>query len=178
MSSTNEARATSSNLLSIASNLFLARGGGSNHRRIDSPTDEPPDNVQRYTDQLNTLVQDLQKNIPPIDENLASLFVAACESTVLAKAARDAAVKARDEATDDQQKADANAVTAAVSSGSEAKYSTTLKWLDTGPSRWKRRSKAKLAPPNRSMTITALDCTSTWGQRENLARGTGWEQSS
>jgi len=111
MSSTNEARATSSNLLSIASNLFLARGGGSNHRRIDSPTDEPPDNVQRYTDQLNTLVQDLQKNIPPIDENLASLFVAACESTVLAKAARDAAVKARDEATDDQQKADANAVT-------------------------------------------------------------------
>lgn len=114
MSSTNEARATSSNLLSIASNLFLARGGGSNHRRIDSPTDEPPDNVQRYTDQLNTLVQDLQKNLPPIDENLASLFVAACESTVLAKAARDAAVKARDEATDDQQKADANATVIAA----------------------------------------------------------------
>ena len=112
MSSTNEAPATSSNLRSIASSVFLARGGGSNHHRIDSA--EPGDNVQRYKDQLNTLVQDLQKNLPPIDENLASLFAAACESTVLAKAARDAAVKARDGATDDQQKADANAAVTAA----------------------------------------------------------------
>ena len=98
-------------------NLFSGRGGTISNNLIDtSRPSDMPNNVQRYTDELSELVRDLKQNLPSIDENLTALFVAACESTVLAKAARDAAVKVRDEATDDQQKADADAAVKAAES--------------------------------------------------------------
>ena len=102
---------------SFIGNVFSGRGGTISNHLIDTarPSDES-DNVQRYTDQLNELVKDLQQNLPAVDENLTALFVAACESTILAKAARDAAVKVRDEATNDQQKADADAAVKAAES--------------------------------------------------------------
>ena len=96
-------------------NVFSVRGGTiSNHLANTSRPSDEPDNVQRYTNQLNELVQDLKTNLPSVDENLGALFETACESTVLAKVARDAAVKVRDEATDDQQKTDADAAVAAA----------------------------------------------------------------
>ena len=107
---------------------------GTSFRDSDKNSSSSGDKVQEYTALYNRLKQNLQTSLPVVDDFLRACFVSSCDSVLSAQTTLDKATKVRNEAKDDRQKKDADAVVdsaqSALDEANKVNISAALPVLD------------------------------------------------